>query len=199
MSTKIEQKIDEIEELVQNAKPTLMSKHMISIEAEQIEELITELRALIPDEIKRYQKMVANKEQILADAQAKADQIIAQAQIQTNQLVSEHQIMQQAYAQANEVVLLATKQAQDILDRATSEANAVKMSAMSYTDDQLRIIEEVLTGSIENQKLHTDRLVTTLQGYLDVVSANRASLFPEPEPEVTTVDVTTIGTTDSDN
>ena len=73
--------------------------------------MIAELRNKSPEEIKRYQKIISNKEAILADAQRKADQIIAQAQVETTQLVSEHQIMQQAYAQANEVVMIATKQA----------------------------------------------------------------------------------------
>ena len=38
-----------------------------------------------PDEIKRYQKIISNKDAILADAQAKADAIIAQAQAQAQQ------------------------------------------------------------------------------------------------------------------
>ena len=69
---------------------------------------LRELRMKTPDEIKRYQKIIANKDAILADAQAKADSMIEEAQIQTNELVSEHEIMQQAYAQANEIVTAAT-------------------------------------------------------------------------------------------
>ena len=151
----------------------------------EFEELIAELRNKTPEEIKRYQKIISNKEAILADAQQKADQIIAQAQIETNQLVSEHQIMQQAYAQANEVVMIATKQAQEILDNATSEANNIRMYAMSYTDDKLRGLEDILTNSIENTRVRYEGLINSLQGYLDVVSANRAELFPaEPEPVI---------------
>ena len=45
-----------------------------------MEELLNELRIKTPEEIKRYQKIISNKEAILADAQAKADAIIAQAQ-----------------------------------------------------------------------------------------------------------------------
>ena len=183
MSTKMEQKIDEIEEFLENCKPVLMSSTKISVEREELEELIAELRSKIPEEVKRYQKIVANKEQIIADAQAKADQIIAAAQIQTNELVSEHQIMQQAYAQANEVVSIATKQAQDILDNAMKEANEYRMSAMEYTDAQLRAVEEILSGSIDSARSRTDALVNQLQGYLDVVSANRAQLFPEQNTE----------------
>lgn len=192
MSTKIEQKIDEIEEFLAGCKPQMLSSTKIVVDREELEEHIAELRSKIPDEVKRYQKIVANKEQIIADAQAKADQIIAAAQIQTNELVSEHQIMQQAYAQANEVVLIATKQAQEILDNATKEANEYRMSAMTYTDSQLKAMEDILSGSIEAAKVRSESLVASLQGYLDVVSANRAQLFPEPEPEPAAKRVDTI-------
>lgn len=178
MSSRMEQIIEEIEEYIDNCKPQPLSSTKIIVNREELEELIAELRSKTPEEIKRYQKIISNKEAILADAQAKADQIIAQAQIQTNELVSEHQIMQQAYAQANEVVMIATKQAQEILDNATNEANNIRMSAMSYTDNQLRSLEDVLTNSIDTSKARYDNLIASLQGFLDVVSSNRAELFP---------------------
>ena len=68
--------------------------------------------------------------------------------------------MQQAYAQANEVVQIATKQAQEILDSATNEANNLRMSAMAYTDSQLKSIEDILTGSIETSKARYDSLIS---------------------------------------
>ena len=183
MSSKIEQVIEEIEEFIEECKFAPFSSSNILVNKEEMEELIAELRHKTPEEIKRYQKIISNKEAILADAQQKADQIIAQAQIETSQLVSEHQIMQQAYAQANEVVMIATKQAQEILDNATNEANNIRMYAMSYTDDKLKGLEDILTNSIENTRVRYDGLINSLQGYLDVVSANRAELFPaEPEP-----------------
>lgn len=183
MSSRMEQIIEEIEEYIDSCKFAALSNNKILVNKEEISELISELRTKTPEEIKRYQKIISNKEAILADAQAKADQIIAQAQIQTTELVSEHQIMQQAYAQANEVVQIATKQAQEILDNATNEANNLRMSAMAYTDSQLKNIEDILTNSIDTTKSRYDGLISSLQGYLDVVSANRTQLFPE-EPDV---------------
>jgi hypothetical protein len=178
MSSKMEQIIDEIEEYIEGCKYQPLSNTRIVVNKEEIEELIAELRAKTPEEIKRYQKIISNKEAILADAQAKADQIIAQAQVQTTELVSEHQIMQQAYAQANEVVMIATKQAQEILDNATNEANSLRMNAMTYADSQLRGIEEVLSNSIETSQARYDNLISSLRGFLDVVVSNRAQLFP---------------------
>ena len=97
------------------------------------------------DEIKRYQKIIANRDAILADAQAKADAMIEEAQVQTTELVSEHEIMQQAYAQANEIVTQATAQAQEIIDNATSDANAIRIGAIQYTDDLMAKCQKVLS------------------------------------------------------
>ena len=94
MSSRMEQIIEEIEEYVDHCKPAPLSSGKILVNKEELMELISELRSKTPEEIKRYQKIISNKEAILADAQAKADQIIAQAQVQTTELVSEHQIMQ---------------------------------------------------------------------------------------------------------
>ena len=147
-----------------------------------------ELRTKTPEEIKRYQKIISNKEAILADAQNKADAIIAQAQIQTNELVSEHQIMQQAYAKANEIIMLATKNAQDMLDKATEDANSIRMGAITYTDDLLNTIESVISNSMETTQARTETFMQTMQGYLDIVVANRQELVPQevaqPEPSV---------------
>ena len=181
MSSRIEQLIDEIEDYIESCKPKFMSSTEIIVNKDEIDELLRELRMKTPDEIKRYQKIISNKEAILADAQAKADAIIAKAQVKTDELVSEHQIMQQAYAQANEVVQIATKQAQEILDSATNEANNLRMSAMAYTDSQLKSIEDILTGSIETSKARYDSLISSLQQFEDVVAANRAELFPPEE------------------
>lgn len=203
MSSKMEQIIDEIEEYIDSCKFKAFSSTEILVNKEQLEELIAELRTKTPEEIKRYQKIISNKEAILADAQAKADQIIAQAHIQTNELVSEHQIMQQAYAQANEVVMIATKQAQEILDNATNEANTLRLGAMNYTDGQLKIIEDILTHAIETSHARYENLINSLQGSLDVVSRDRAQIFPqEPEfeepqqaplnePDVTNIQIST--------
>ena len=101
--------------------------------------------------------------------------------VQTNELISEHQIMQQAYAQANEVVMIATKQAQEILDKATNDANNIRMGAIQYTDSSLKNIEEILSHAIEGSQARYDNLIHTLQGCLDVVTANRNELLPEEE------------------
>ena len=184
MNSKIEQTIEELEQYIDTCKPQAFSSNKIIVNKDQIEELLTELRLRTPEEIKRYQKMISNKEAILADAQAKADTIIAQAEVTHSELVSEHQIMQQAYAQANEVVMIATKQAQEILDKATNDANNIRMSAISYTDELLKNLEAILTGAIDGSKARYENLITGLNNSLQIVLANRAELMPQADPEL---------------
>mgnify|MGYP001354206075 CR=1 FL=1 len=116
MASRIEQIIDEIEDYIDGCKTQAFAPSKIIVNRETMEELLNELRSKTPDEIKRYQKIIANKDAILADAQQKAESMIEEAHAQTSELVSEHEIMQQAYAQANEVVTMASKQAQEILE-----------------------------------------------------------------------------------
>ena len=184
MNSKIEQTIEELEQYIDTCKPQAFSSNKIIVNKDQIEELLTELRLRTPEEIKRYQKMISNKEAILADAQTKADAIIAQAEVTHSELVSEHQIMQQAYAQANEVVMIATKQAQEILDKATNDANNIRMGAISYTDELLKNLEAILTGAIDGSKARYENLLAGLNNSLQIVLANRAELMPQTEPEL---------------
>ena len=178
MASRIEQIIDEIEEYIDNCKYQTLSSTKIIVNKDEMEELLNELRTKTPEEIKRYQKIISNKEAILADAQAKADSIIAQAQVKTDELVSEHQIMQQAYAQANEVVMIATKQAQEILDNATNDANGIRMGAMQYTNDILGNLELAISHAMDSAKARHDNYMSSLQEFYDVVSSNRAELNP---------------------
>ena len=72
MSSRIEQLIDELEEYIESCKPKFMSNSEIIVNKDEIDELLRELRMKTPDEIKRYQKIISNKEAILNDARAKA-------------------------------------------------------------------------------------------------------------------------------
>lgn len=71
MASRIEQIIEEIEEYIDGCKPQTFSSSKIIVNREEMEELLNELRIKTPEEIKRYQKIISNKEAILADAQAR--------------------------------------------------------------------------------------------------------------------------------
>ncbi|MDO4291697.1 MAG: vacuolar family H+-ATPase subunit H [Eubacteriales bacterium] len=188
MSSRIEQLIDEIEEYIDNCKYQPLSNTKIIVNKEEIDELLRELRQKTPDEIKRYQKIISNKEAILNDAREKAQTLINEATEHTSELINEHEIMQQAYAQANEVVQLATRQAQEIVDNATMEANAIRDSIMQYTDQMLASVEDILTHAVEVSNAHYGNLAHDLNSLNEVVQSNRAEFqaqnaVAESEPD----------------
>ncbi|HIY19783.1 MAG TPA: ATPase, partial [Candidatus Blautia avistercoris] len=174
-----EQIIEEIEEYVDSCKYQPLSTTKIVVNKEEIEELLRELRLKTPDEIKRYQKIISNKDAILEDAQAKADNIIAEAQAKAQQLVTEHEVMQKAYAQANETINSANKQAQEILDSATSDANSIRLSAITYTDDMMANIGNLVSNTLEDAGEKYKVFIDSLQSCLDVVNQNRRELAPQ--------------------
>ncbi len=176
MSSRIEQIIEEIEEYIDSCKFQPLSTTKIIVNKDQMDELLRELRMKTPDEIKRYQKIIANKDAILADAQAKAESMIEEAQIHTKELVSEHEIMQRAYAQANDIVTAATEQAQEILDNATNDANDIRIGAMQYTNDLMATAEGIIGHTLDSYTTKYDGLVNSLRECYEIVRANRAEL-----------------------
>ena len=179
MSSKMEQIIEEIEDYIDGCKPSPISRNKILVNREQLEELLSELRTKTPEEVKRYQKIISNKDAILEDAQTKADALIADAQNKAQELVTQHEIMQKAYAQANETINAANRQAQEILDSATQDANSIRLSAITYTDDMMANIGSVLNTTLEDAGVKYKTFIDSLQSCLDVVNHNRQELAPQ--------------------
>ena len=183
MSSKIEQMIDQIEDFIDSCRYQTFSKTNIIVDKDELDALLEELRAKVPDEIRHYQRIVANKEEILEDARRKADEMINEANVHSNELVNEHEIMQQAYAQANDIVRMATQQGQDILDKAMSEANGYKEAANQYMDSMLADLEKSTVSAQNNLTAIFHNFYDEMSDYIDTVRQNRSELAPQDENE----------------
>ena len=176
MSSRIEEVIEEIEEYIADCKFQPLSSTKIIVNKDELESLLEELRDRTPEEIRKYQKIISNKEAILADAQAKADAILEEAQVETNEMVSEHQIMQQAYAQANEIVSAATVQANEIIADAQAQADDLRYSAMSYAGDVMTDLENVLSDGLGRFEQNYRNLTGELHGTYDTLVRNHDAM-----------------------
>lgn len=174
--SRIEQLIGEIEEYIDSCKFQPLSTTKILVNKEELEELLVELRLRIPDEIKKYQKIISNQDAILNEARSQADAILADATAQTNELVNEHEIMQKAYATANKVVEEAQIQAQAIIDSAVADANSIRQGSINYTDDMLKSLQTIITHSMEGAQGRFDAFVASMQSSYDIVTSNRNEL-----------------------
>ncbi len=184
--SRIEQLIGEIEEYIGSCKFQPLSNTKILVNKEEVEELLVELRLCIPDEIKKYQKIISNQDAILNEARSQASAMLADATAQTNELVNEHEIMQKAYAEANRVVEDAQVQAQGIIDQAVNEANGIRQASINYTDDMLNSLQTIITHSMEGAQSRFDAFISSMQSSYDIVSSNRNELAGS----VTTVEET---------
>ena len=187
MMSRIEQLISEIEEYIDSCRFQALSNSKIIVNKEELEELLVELRLRIPDEIKKYQKIISQQETILGEARSQADEMledakrqadsmVAQASEQTSEMINEHEIMQRAYAHANEVVEQAQAQAQAIVDAAVNDANNIRQSSIQYTDDMLRSLQTIINHTMEGAKGRFDSFMSSMQSSYDSVSSNRNEL-----------------------
>ncbi len=186
--SRIEQLIDEIEEYVEGCKPAPFSQSKIIVQKEELYELLTELRLKTPDEIKRYQKIIAQKDKIISDAQAQAEQMIAETEAYAAALVEEHEIMLKAYEKAEQTINAANAQAQEIVDSANQEADEVRVSALSYTQGLIANIQSVVENSLEIARANSEGLINGLSQNLNILVSNNEALSEQisnkPEPAV---------------
>lgn len=184
--SKIEQTIEDMQAYFKECKsPTFSGAGKIICEKNVIEEFLEELILSTPEEIKKYQKIISQKDAILGDAKSQSAAMIAEAQRQTQKMIDEHEIMQKAYEQAQKLVDTAREDAQRIVDTATEDGNNIRLSAIQYTDNLLADIQGTVENAIAVQEERHAQLVGNLQNISETVAQNRRELAPgQSEPTV---------------
>ena len=171
-NSKIESRIEELESYIDNCKAYAFSSNKIIVNREEIEDIIKDLKADIPDEVERYRRIISNKEAIEQEALQQAKSLIARAESRTNELLSENEIMMQARAQADEIVALAYRQAEEILDKAYMDGNAYKESAQQYLNDMLVNLHTIIYSCIDNTTKNTNKFLESLNQVGETVQDN---------------------------
>lgn len=181
--SRIEQLIGEIEEYIDSCKFQPLSNTKILVNKEEMEELLVELRLRVPDEIKKYQKIISQQEAILADAKSQAEEMLAQAKNQTSEMVSQHEVTQQVEAQAQAMLMQAQQQADTIVNNAVNDANSMRLAAVKYTDDILASLQGIISHSIESARGRFDGYMSALESAYQTVASNREQLRPQEQPQ----------------
>lgn len=175
--SRIEQLIEDIYEYVENCKPKPFSQsQQVIVQKDELYDLLDELRLRTPDEIKRYQKIISNRDSILKAAEDKAQSIIQEAEQRAAAMISQQEIMQQAYYQADLIITNATNQAQETVGNANAEASQLTEGIMSYVNDVMTEIERILSSTYESTKAKSDGLLNQLKANLDLVTADHRQL-----------------------
>lgn len=182
-SSKIEQLIDNIYEYIESCKPKGFSTSQVIVPKDELYDLLDELRLRVPDEVKRCQKMLVNRDAIIANAQERAEKIIADAKLQAEALVHDSEIMRQAYLQANEMVSRATQEADGIMQAVNRDAEQIRTGALAYTNDMLAEMERVMSIAYEDTRTKSEALLDSIRQNLEIVSENRRELCEDVAPQ----------------
>ena len=176
-ASKIEQTIEDIYKYLETCKPNRFYANKVSVDKDELMDLLEELRLSAPDEIRRYQKVITNRDDILNEAQKRAETMLSQAQAKTDQLLNESEIMQAAYSRAEEIMNQANEAANQLLEQAAKDSDEMRRGALAYTNDLLADaklhIQQGLREAEEAHKRYTEILKNTVA----VIDGNQNELM----------------------
>jgi cell division septum initiation protein DivIVA len=138
--------IDRVEEIVDNAKGVPFTNQKM-VEPDAVYEIIDEIRAQYPDELKQARWIVKERQEMLEEAEKEANRILEEARERA-----------QALANEQEVVRLAESQAADILDKARQQEREIRLGAEDYADEMLANLEVNLGKLLTAVQRGRDRL-----------------------------------------
>jgi hypothetical protein len=138
--------IDKLDDLVHNAKAFPLTDQ-VRIEREEIYDILDQMRATIPEEIKQARWIVKERQEMLAEAKREQDRLLQEAR---EQAVRE--------ASQTEIVKLAERQAQDIIDEARRNARETRLEMEDWADGILATLESNLDKFLTAVRRGRERL-----------------------------------------
>ena len=167
-------RLTQLEEMVRDAKSMPLSSSAL-LNRDEVLDLIEDLKAALPDEIKQARWVVKDREELLAKARRDAEAMVEQARAEQLRLASHEAVMQRAKEEAERIV-----------QEADEDARRLRLEAEDYVDAKLAQLEGTLQKILEDTIASNDALSKTI----DQVVAGREKLrgaTPSSElgPEVT--------------
>ncbi len=138
--------IDRIEELVESGRSVPFSSNKM-VDPDKIFEIVDEIRAQFPDELKQARWIVKERQEMLEEAEKEANRVLEEARDRAQTIASEQ-----------EVVKLAEQQAAAILDDARTKEREIRLGAEDYADEMLANLEVNLGKLLTAVQRGRDRL-----------------------------------------
>lgn len=130
------QMIDRLEELLNESRP-LPFTHNVIVDEDRMLDLIDQMRVSIPEEVKKSQQILAQRDRVLAQATEEAKRTVNLARDKSSELVERDQVVQAAYLQAEQIKA-----------QARIDSDAIRNDADEYVLETLRNLEMELDRTI---------------------------------------------------
>lgn len=141
MAGSIEELLDLLYTEIEEAKNAPLNNDKCIIERDRVLDMIDDVKAELPVEIKRAKDLVANKNDYVASAKREADDLRHQAEEYAKRLVNEDAIVREAEKRADEIVAEAEEQ-----------CRMLRSAASEYCEDTLRRMEEAVADAYDEVK-----------------------------------------------
>ncbi len=132
----ISELLDAIEITVEEGTtlPMMPGKHLV--ELDKVQELLEEVRLVLPEELHQAKVIVNDRAHILQQANDQADMTIRKAEVRAKAIVSEQ-----------EIVKGAQKRAAEIIADAQTESRAIRQKVTDYCENMLKTTEKTMTAN----------------------------------------------------
>ena len=137
----VEHLIDMLYEMVNEAKTMPLTSDRCIIDREAALDLLDEIRAGLPTELKRAQDLIKSKEDYVNNAKREVGRMMQQAEYDVKSKVSE-----------SEVLAAARERSHEIVQRAEDRSNEMYRVVNEYTEDALRRTEEAIQAALDEVK-----------------------------------------------
>ena len=138
--------IDKLDDSVHNAKSVPLTDQ-VRVDKEEIYDILDQMRATIPEEIKQARWIVKERQEMLAEAKKEAERIIKDARERQERLVGEEEVTKQA-----------ERAAEDIVEDARAREREIRLGAEDYADEILNTLEVNLSKFIAAVQRGRERL-----------------------------------------
>ena len=138
--------IDKLDDVVHNARPVPLTDQ-VRVDREEIYDLLDQMRATIPEEIKQARWIVKERQEMLAEAKREAERIVKEARERQDRMISDEEITKQA-----------ERAAEDIIEDARGREREIRLGAEDYADEILNTLEVNLQKFLAAVQRGRDRL-----------------------------------------
>jgi len=140
--------VDRLEELFNQSRPIPLT-HNVIVDEDRMLDLIDQMRVAIPDEVKKSQQILAQRDRILAQAQEEANRTLAIAREKSEQMLEREAIVQAAQERVSEI----ESQGKTGVDQSRKDADDYVIDTLRFLESELeRYLNQVRNGIATVQK-----------------------------------------------
>jgi cell division septum initiation protein DivIVA len=137
------QLIDRLEELFNQSKSIPLTRNVM-VDEDRMLDIIDQMRIAIPEEVKKAQQLLGQRDRVLAQAQEEANRTLELARQKADQMVTKEMVAQEASRRAEQIVIQARNEAENV----RADADDYAMNSLTQLRDELERISNQVTNGI---------------------------------------------------